>query len=280
MPRLDGRVAVVTGVSPNVMGGIAEALAGEGAAVVAVDRNEEYARGCAEYIKSQGGKALAVACDVADEASVKDMVDAVVAAFGRIDILVNGAAVQTRKSILDTEAGEWRRQVDIILTGAFLCTKWVAKSMIDAGVRGSIVNIVSAEGHQGLGGNIAYSSAKGGLLHFTRSAAMDLAPYGIRVNSVTPTATDPRESFDRAARWGVRWTGPMGAELDREELLRQFLARFEPYVPLGRLPRPSDYGPAVVYLASDEASMVTGVDIRVDGGAVAKHWAWMPKLSS
>lgn len=277
MPRLSGKIAVVTGVSPNIMGGIAEALAEEGAAVVAVDRNEDFAQGCARYIESRGGRSTAVICDVADEASVQRMVAAALDRFGRIDVLVNGAAVQTRKGILDLPADEWRRQVDIILTGAFLCTKWVAKAMVEQGIRGSVINIISAEGHQGLAGNIAYSSAKGGLLQFTRSAAMDLARFGIRVNSVTPTATDPRESFERAARWGVRWVGPMGATVEDEESLRQFLGRFEPYVPLGRLPRPSDYGPAVVYLASDEASMVTAADIRVDGGAVAKHWAWMPR---
>lgn len=277
MARLSGKVAVVTGVSPNIMGGIAEALAEEGAAIVAVDRSEEFAQGCSRYIESRGGRSLPVVCDVADEASVRSMVAAALDRFGRIDVLVNGAAVQTRKGILEAEADEWRRQLDIILTGAFLCTKWVARAMVERGIRGSIINVISAEGHQGLGGNIAYSSAKGGLLQFTRSAAMDLARHGIRVNSVTPTATDPRESFERAARWGVRWAGPMGANLEQEEGLRQFLSRFEPYVPLGRLPRPSDYGPAVVYLASDEASMVTAVDIRVDGGAVAKHWAWMPR---
>lgn len=276
MARLDGKVAVVTGVSPNIMGAIAEALASEGAWVVSVDYNEEFARGCAAHITRSGGRAVAAVCDVTDEASVKRMVSTAIDEFGKIDVLVNGAAIQIRKSVLDVDVADWRRQVDIILTGAFLCTKWVAKAMVDKRDRGSIINIVSAEGHQGLGGNIAYSSAKGGLLHFTRSAAMDLARYGIRVNSVTPTATDPRESFERASRWGVRWVGPMGAALNESEALGGFLQRYEPYVPLGRLPKPSDYGPAVVFLASDESSMVTGADIRVDGGAVAKHWAWMP----
>jgi NAD(P)-dependent dehydrogenase (short-subunit alcohol dehydrogenase family) len=267
--RLKDKVALVTGVSPNIGGGIAEGLAEQGAAIVAVDARSENADDCARYINGVGGKALAVTCDVTDEAQVDAAVAAGVAAFGKIDILVNNAAIFNKKGVLDMPLDEWRRQTDIILTGAFLFTKYVARSMIDRGVTGgAIVNIISTAGHQGEPGNIAYSTAKCGLLNFTRSAAMELVSNGIRVNSLTPTATDPSEQHERALRWGRVSKAPIEAIAAFE--------RFRTGVPMQKLPKPSDYGRAAAFLASDDAAMITGVDLRVDAGAVARYWAWNP----
>ena len=188
--KLKDRVAIVTGTSPNIGGGIAEGLAAEGAAIVAVDANAANARDCAAYIKSGGGHATGLTCDVADEANVKSTIDAALKEFGKIDILVNNAAFFNKKGVIDMSFDEWNRQTGVILGGAFLFTKYVAKAMIGKG-SGVIINIISTAGHQGEPGNIAYSTSKCGLLNFTRSAAMELVGYGIRVNSLTPTATDP-----------------------------------------------------------------------------------------
>jgi len=265
---LQGKVAVVAGASPNIGGGIAEELAAAGAAVVAVDVRPENPADCARYINSTGGRALGVTADVTDEAQVEAAVAAAIAAFDNVDILVNGAVIFNRKGVLDMSYAEFDQQTKIILGGAFLFTKHVAKRMIERGGGGAIINIISTAGHQGEPGNIAYSTAKSGMLNFTRSAAMELARYGIRVNSLTPTATDRSESFDRAERWGRTVARPNSTAPASNA--------FRSRVPMQRLPVPSDYGRAAVFLASDDAKMITGTDLRVDAGAIARYWAWDP----
>jgi NAD(P)-dependent dehydrogenase (short-subunit alcohol dehydrogenase family) len=267
--KLSGKVALVTGTSPNIGGGIAEALAAEGAAVVCVDSRVENATDCARYIKSTNARALAVTCDVTDENQVVAAVAVAREAFVGIDILVNSAAFFNKKGVIEMTLEEWQRQLAVILTGSFLFTKHVAKSMIEQRRKGNIINIISTAGHQGEPDNIAYCTGKSGLLNFTRSAAMELVGHGIRVNSLTPTATDPAESIERTARWGrtVR-TG-------RDQLKRLF-EPFRVRVPMQKLPSPRDYGRAVVFLASDDAEMITGTDLRVDAGAIAQYWAWDP----
>jgi NAD(P)-dependent dehydrogenase (short-subunit alcohol dehydrogenase family) len=188
--------------------------------------------------------------------------------FGKVDILVNNAAFFNRKGVIDMTYTEWQKQLDVILGGTFLMTKYVGKGMIARRSGGAIVNIISTAGHQGEPGNIAYSTAKAGLLNFTQSAAMELAEHAIRVNSVTPTATDPQEQVERAARWGRQFTLPANIET--------VMAPFRKGIPMQKLPSPSHYGKAVAFLVSDDAEMITGVDLRVDGGAVAKYWAWTP----
>ena len=266
--RLNGKVALITGTSPNIGGGIAEALAREGAAIVAVDARPENAQDCANYIAGTGGRALGLTCDVADDVQVASSVAAALTAFGRIDVLINNAAIFNKKGVLEMSPAEWRRQTDIILTGAFLFTKYVAKAMIDRKMGGAMLNIISTAGHQGEPGNIAYSTAKGGLLNFTRSAAMELVGHDIRVNSLTPTATDPAEMFERAKRWGREMRGA--------EKVAALMEPFRRGVPMQRLPKPSDYGLAAAFLVSDDAAMITGTDLRVDAGAIARYWAWDP----
>ena len=206
--------------------------------------------------------------DVTDEAQVKAAVGTAAETFGKVDILVNNAAIFNKKGVIEMSFQEWQQQNGIILGGAFLFTKHVASLMIECGSGGAIINIISTAGHQGEPGNIAYSTAKCGLINFTRSAAMELVRHGIRVNSLTPTATDPSESFDRAERWGRTITRPDG--------LATRMEAFRSRVPMQKLPRPSDYGHAAVFLASDGAAMITGTDLRVDAGAVARYWAWDP----
>lgn len=265
MAKLDGKVAFVTGTSPNIGGGIAEGLAEEGARVVCVDLLPDNAHQCAEAIIRRGGQALGIVCDVTDEAQVQAAVARARQEYGGVDILVNNAGVLGGLSVVDMPLERWQRQIAVNLTGTFLCTKHVARLMIEQGRRGSIIVIVSTAGHQGQAGNIAYSTSKGGLLNFTRAAAMDLARYGIRVNSLTPTATDPEEGFDRAVAWGRPRPERRAGGLD-----------FRKHVPLGMLPSPRHYARAAVFLASDDAEMITGIDLRVDAGAIAKYWPWVP----
>jgi NAD(P)-dependent dehydrogenase (short-subunit alcohol dehydrogenase family) len=265
---LQDKVAIVTGTSPNIGGGIAEGLAAEGAAIVAVDARAENATDCARYLQSTGGRAIGFVADVTDEAQVAAAVESALKAFGRVDILVNNAASFNRKGVLDMPFPEWQQQTNVILGGAFLFTKHAARTMIAGGKGGVIINIISTAGHQGEPGNIAYCTAKSGLLNFTRSAAMELVGHGIRVNSLTPTATDPSESFERAGRWGR----PVAASAPPSERMLVFQSR----VPMRKLPKPSDYGQAVAFLASENAGMITGTDLLVDAGAIARYWAWDP----
>jgi NAD(P)-dependent dehydrogenase (short-subunit alcohol dehydrogenase family) len=259
---LSGRTAVVVGTSPNIGGGIATTLARAGAGVVCLDGNEAFAVGCAREIDAAGGKAMGLGCDVTDEDLVGRAMKAA-EAFGPVDILVNGAAIFVQKGIREISVAEWKRQIDILLTGTFLVTRAAVEPMIADGRHASIVNLISTVGHQGEPFNIAYATAKAGLLNFTRSLAMELAPYGIRVNSVTPTATSVTESVERAARWGV--PGPTAAAIE-------FMDELAHRAPLDSLPGPSDYGAAVAFLCCDLAAHVTGIDLRVDAGTVAQYW--------
>jgi NAD(P)-dependent dehydrogenase (short-subunit alcohol dehydrogenase family) len=265
--RLAGKVAVVTGTSPNIGGGIAEGLAAEGALLACIDSVAANADDCAKAIGAAGGRALALVADVTNEAEVGRAFERISAELGPADVLVNNAAIFNQKGVLDMPLREWNQQLAVILDGTFLCTRAAAKGMVAHKRGGAIINVISTAGHQGQPGNVGYCTAKAGLLNFTRSVAMELAPHGIRVNSLTPTATDPSESLDRAERWG------------RKRPSERVVAAFESFrrsVPMQRLPRPSDYGRAAVYLASDDARMITGTDLRVDAGAVARYWAWNP----
>jgi NAD(P)-dependent dehydrogenase (short-subunit alcohol dehydrogenase family) len=272
--QLSNKVALITGTSPNICGGIAVGMADAGAKLVCVDIRPENAYQCADYITQHGGAALGIVCDVTNEAQVQAAVAQAREAFGGIDILVNGAVIFNQKGVLDMPLTEWTQQLAVILTGAFLCTKYVAQLMIEQGRRGSIINIVSTAGHQGEPWNIGYCTGKSGLLNFTRSAAMELAEYGIRVNSLTPTATDTAEGMARAAEWGVPLRRPSNPSPRR----RGFLSAATPGVPLGQRPSPADYAKAAVFLASDDAAMITGTDLRVDAGALARYWMWDPSV--
>ena len=265
MMRLGGKVAIVTGTSPNIGGGIAEGLGEEGAIVACVDVAADNAAQCAEAIRRRGGTAFGLTCDVTDEGQVEAMVARVREAHGGVDILVNNAGILGGQSVLEMPLERWSRQIAVNLTGTFLCTKHVARLMVEQRRRGSIVVVVSTAGHQGQAGNIAYSTSKSGLLNFTRAAAMDLVHHGIRVNSLTPTATDTDEAAERTVAWGR----------PRPEARRRGLD-FARMVPMGRLPSPRHYARAVVFLCSDDAEMITGTDLRVDAGAIAKYWPWIP----
>jgi len=263
--KLAGKTAIVTGTSANIGGGIADGLAAEGARVVCVDVTADNAEQCAAAIRRRGGEAEGVICDVTDERQVETMVARTRDAYGGADVLVNNAGVLGGQSVLDMPLERWQRQLAVNLTGTFLCTKHVARLMVERKTRGSIIVIVSTAGHQGQAGNIGYCTSKSGLLNFTRAAAMDLVRHGIRVNSLTPTATDVEESDARAVEWGRARPERRGRVLDFAKML-----------PMDHLPSPRHYARAAVFLASDDSEMITGIDLRVDAGALAKYWPWVP----
>lgn len=265
---LAGRVALVTGVSANIGTGIALGLAGAGAAVACVDLDHEMAKRAVGEIEGQGGRAIGLGLDVTDPDAVDAAVQGIASELGVVDLLVNGAVVYDTRGVLDMPIEGWRRQLRVMLDGTFLCTSAVTRALIADGRPGSVVNLLSTAAHQGEVGNIGYATAKGGLANFTRSAAMELAPFGIRVNSLTPTATDPGEWIDRANRWG---TPPPDADM-----IGQLRAAAD-QVPLRQLPLPSDYAAAIVFLASDAARMMTGTDLVVDAGALANYWRRLPE---
>jgi NAD(P)-dependent dehydrogenase (short-subunit alcohol dehydrogenase family) len=262
--RLDGKVAIVTGASPNIGGAIARGFAAEGAKVVCTDIDAYSAKACAELIASAGGEAIPLAGDVTDPTHADAVVAAAVERWGTVNVLVNNAVKFDKKGLLSADVEAFRRQIDIILTGPLIFTRAVARHLIDTRSPGSVINVLSTAAWQGEPGNIGYSSAKGGLINFTRSAAMELAQYQIRVNGFTPTATLPPDPVVRQAM------------LNAKELDGPYRMDFVGQIPLGRLPEPQDYVPALVYLASDESAMMTGSNITIDGGALSKYWPWQP----
>ena len=165
---------------------------------------------------------------------------------------------------------EFRRQIDVMLSGAFLFTKHAAKVMIEGKRGGSIIHIGSTEAYQGNPMNVGYCTGKAGILSMARANAMELAPYGIRVNTITPTATDPAEMFERVTRWGRPKMTERDSSLSSFDLARRRMQ----LLPTKQGPSPADYGHAAAFLSSDEARFITGLDVRVDCGAVAKYWGW------
>jgi NAD(P)-dependent dehydrogenase (short-subunit alcohol dehydrogenase family) len=285
---LEGKVALVTGVGPNIGSGVALALAKYGAKVACNDVSDDVIKACIARIERNGGEAMAAPGDVTDETAVQGYVDAVLEKWGRIDILVNNAAILGGKGVLDETAADFERAVRVSSLGYFLNTKHVGRAMAQRGIRGSIVCMSSSNGWNGSAGVIAYAFHKGGVNNFVRAAAMDLAPYGIRVNSYTPTAPtiDNPELLAELRAQGRpvdmlnagRTGGGLGGGTGDEEWRRpaRWTGERAPLVPMGSTGTPTDIGHAVAWLCSDYARLITGTDLVVDGGARAKNFAYSP----
>jgi NAD(P)-dependent dehydrogenase (short-subunit alcohol dehydrogenase family) len=284
---LAGKVALVTGVGPNIGSGVALALARYGARVACNDVDEAAVKACIARIERNGGEAMAAPGDVTAEAAVQSYIDEILARWGRIDILVNNAALLGGRGVLDESAADFERAVRVTALGYFLNTKHVGRAMAERGIRGSIVCISSSNGWSGTAGIIAYAFHKGGVNNFVRAAAMDLAPYGIRVNGFTPTAPNPDnpELLAERARaglgpGGVLTGGPggIGGPAGDEPWRRpsRWTGQRPPMVPMGTTGTPTDIGHAVAWLCSDYARLITGTDLVVDGGARAKNFAYAP----
>lgn len=251
--RLAGKVAIVTGGGGGIGRATALAFADEGAAVAVVDINPTAAEQTAAEITSGGGAAIGLTADVSNEAEVKALVAATVSAFGPVTVLFNNAGIIRRTTVTETSFEEWERVFAVNVRSIFLMCREVVPVMAAAG-GGSIINTGSGWGLRGGARAVSYCASKGAVVNMTRALAIDHGRQGIRVNSVNP--------------------GDVNTEMLRDEAqqLRQDQASFLAEAadrPLGRMGEPAEIAAAVVWLASDEASYVTGSAMSVDGGGNA-----------
>jgi glucose 1-dehydrogenase len=249
MSRFEGKVVIVTGAAAGIGVGVARTFAEEGAAVVIADINAEDGRRVAAVIrKKTKARTLFVKVDVSKASQVQRMIDRTFAALGGVDVLVNNAAVIDMKPVLDYTEAEYDWILDVNLKGPFLASQMVARRWVEAGKQGVIVNVTTIGSERARTNNAPYHASNGGLHSLTQAMAIDLAPYGIRVNAIGPS--------------GVPSNLGGGTPASRLRSLDT--------IPLGRLATAEEMGRVVMFLASDDAGYITGHQIYFDGGKMAK----------
>lgn len=251
MFSLKGKVAIVTGSERGIGRGIATMLANAGASVIITCREKDKCDDVCRELEKTGAKTLAVACDVSKEKDVERLVQETVKKFGKLDIFVNNAGVLLQKSVDEVTEKEWNWLIDINLKGVFYGTKYASKQMKKQGKGGSIVNIASIAALIGYSMLSTYCASKGGIVAFSRSVAMELAPDKIRVNAICP---------------GLIETPMTEGMLNDKKTREGFLAG----IPMRMAGQPEDIGYGVLYLVSDEARYVTGTQLVIDGGWTAQ----------
>jgi NAD(P)-dependent dehydrogenase (short-subunit alcohol dehydrogenase family) len=249
MAKLDGQVAIVTGAGQGIGHGVAVCLAQAGARVVAADAVSARAAQTAADIRALGGEALGVQTDVTRVDSVNSLVYSTFTHFGKIDILVNNAGVVVVKPIMDQTEADWDRVLDVNLKGVFLCCHRVVQEMVKQ-QSGAIVNIASIAAFHYTVPHVPYAASKAGVVAITRDLAFEVAHHGVRVNAIAP--------------------GPIETPMMSSALTQQQREAYAKSIPLKRLGQPRDIGNAVVFLASADASFVTGVTLPVSGGTDLK----------
>ena len=256
MFRLDGKVAIVTGGATGLGRAAAGLYARAGADVLITGRRKSVGEEAAAAVRAAGGKAEYVPCDVSKEAEVAALVRRAVDSRGRIDILVNNAGVSQRKDLMHVHEKEWDDIMDINLKGVFFCAKHVLPTMIHQ-KRGVILNVASYLGRRGgtSGALPVYNASKGGVIALSKALAVKHGPEGIRVIAICPAFIETDLNRDIIS-------GAAHPEDKRAEMASVY--------PLRRLGTPEDFAHAALYLASDEASWVTGIEFYLDGGLTAK----------
>lgn len=257
MKRFENQVAVITGAANGIGKACAQRFAQEGAFVACLDVSHELNQAVAEEVRALGMGAIALHCDVTDPESIQTAIDAVMAKWGRVDILVASAGIYTGEPLADVTLQQWQRTININLTGVFLTNQKVAAIMMKQ-KSGSIINLSSMAGKTSWVASAAYSSSKSGVIGLTRSVAQELAPYGATVNAVCPgnTLTDMVR--------GV--AGKVGSfdGLSGEEWLKMRAND----CPMKRLAEPWEIAGVIAFLASEDSRYLTGQAIEVDGGMV------------
>ena len=251
--QLDGKVALITGGASGIGQATAQLFAREGAAVAVVDIDEAGARTVARAILDAGGQAIALGCDVSQSGDCRRAVEATVQAFAGLDILFNNAGIIRRADVVETAVEEWDRVMAVNVTSVFLMSKYAVPVMVARG-GGAIVNTGSGWGLVGGRDAVSYCASKAAVVNMTRAMALDHGPQGIRVNCVCPGDTDTGMLRDEAQQLGA----------DEAQFLAEAADR-----PLGRIGTPEEIARAVLYLASENSSFVTGTVLVVDGGGLA-----------
>jgi 3-oxoacyl-[acyl-carrier protein] reductase len=245
--KLDGKVAVVTGGARGIGGEIATAFAAEGADVVVADvLGAEVAAPVLSAVAESGRRSLLLRTDVSDEQQVRAMVDAALAEFGRIDILVNDAGVVGQVAFAELEVSEWDRVMSVNLRGVFLCTRFVLPGMLERG-HGKIINVASQLGQIGGIEMVHYSASKAGVIGLTKALAREVSGRGVQVNAIAP--------------------GPILTDMMAEET-EEWAARKLAELPMGRFGQAHEVAPTAVFLASDDSSYYVGQTLCPNGGDV------------
>lgn len=258
--RLEGRAAFITGARQGIGRAIAEAFAAEGAALFLFDLSAELLPEIAEAAQAQGVRAHWAAGDVTDPDAVEAAMAAAEAALGHVDVLVNGAGIFQTHSLAEYPLDQWRRLMDVNVTGTLICTQAALKRMAPRSF-GRILNLASAAGKLGGAYRAAYNTSKHAVIGLTRCTAVELASQGITANAICPGMVDTA-MFDALVR-GVGALRSTGGQPSNEDAFRaELLAR----APISRMIRPEEIASLAVYLASDDAAAITGQAVSLDGG--------------
>jgi NAD(P)-dependent dehydrogenase (short-subunit alcohol dehydrogenase family) len=246
--RLAGRIVIITGGALGIGRATALLFAEEGATVALADVETDGADAVVKEIVGRGGRAMAAGVDVGDAGQVQAFVDRVVAEYGRLDVMFANAGIAHSAPFLEHAEAQWHRVLRVNLTGVFLCCQLAARQMVTQGGRGRIITTASINGFRGVENLVGYNVAKAGVIELTKTMAVELAQHGITVNAIAPAQIDTRltRGFSDDAR-----------------------ARRAERIPMGRFGDVDEVAKAALFLASDDASFVTGHTLAVDGGYLA-----------